>query len=148
MAVKLNKLPKTKKQGKKRAGRGYGSGRGGHTAGRGAKGQKARSKVKIWFEGGQLALIRRLPKTRGKGRFKPLKDSPVIINLSDISHLAKGSEITQEKLIKEGIINKKEAEEYSVKMLGGGEVKKAFIVKVKTSKSAKAKIEKAGGKVE
>jgi len=66
--MELNKLPKIIGKRKKRVGRGYGSGKGGHTTGRGAKGQKARSKIKPTFEGGQLSLVRRLPR---KGGFRP-----------------------------------------------------------------------------
>ncbi len=66
--MELSKLSKVVRKAKKRIGRGYGSGKGGHTVGRGAKGQKARSKVRSTFEGGQLPLARRIPK---KGGFKP-----------------------------------------------------------------------------
>ena len=66
--MKLNSLFKVVRGAKKRVGRGYGSGKGGHTTGRGAKGQKARGKVKPTFEGGQLPLVRRIPK---KGGFRP-----------------------------------------------------------------------------
>lgn len=146
--MKLEKMPKTTKRKKKRVGRGYGSGKGGHTATRGAKGQKARSKVKIWFEGGQLALIRRLPKTRGKGRFKPLKSSPVIVNINDLKGLKKDSVITEKTLAKAGIVKEGEAKKFGVKILGNGEITTSLIVKVPTSKAAKEKIEKTGGKVE
>lgn len=146
--MKLNKKPKTTTRKGKRVGRGYGSGKGGHTSGRGAKGQKARSNVNIWFEGGQLALMRKLPKTRGKGRFKPLKSSPVIVNLKDLAGLAKGATITQESLIEAGIVKKKEAEEHGVKILGDGELATALVVKLPCSKQAREKIAKAGGKVE
>ena len=67
--MKLHQLTKTTTRSQKRRGRGYGSGVGGHTVGRGAKGQKARSNVSLWFEGGQLPLTKRLPFWRGKSRF-------------------------------------------------------------------------------
>lgn len=146
--MKLEKLPKITKRKKKRLGRGYGSGKGGHTASRGSKGQKARGKVKIWFEGGQLALIRRLPKTRGKGRFKPLKASPVIINLSDLANLKKESLVNQQTLINQGIVTEAEAKKFGVKILGGGKIDKVLTIAIPISKSAQKKIEKAGGKVE
>lgn len=63
--MELNELSKIKRKIKKRVGRGYGSGKGGHTTGRGAKGQKIRSKLRSTFEGGQLPIIRRLPRKRG-----------------------------------------------------------------------------------
>lgn len=64
--MELNKLSKLKRKTMKRVGRGYGSGKGGHTTGKGAKGQKIRNKLRPTFEGGQLPLIRRLPRGRGK----------------------------------------------------------------------------------
>ncbi len=76
----LNQLEKTTTKKKKRLGRGYGSGKGGHTSSRGMKGQKSRggSKVPLWFEGGQLPLIRRIPFIRGKGRFKTVEPTAEI----------------------------------------------------------------------
>lgn len=64
----LSNLTKITRRAKKRVGRGYGSGKGGHTTGRGAKGQKVRSSLRPTFEGGQLPLVRRLPR-RGSFRF-------------------------------------------------------------------------------
>lgn len=146
--MKLEKLVKTTIRKNKRIGRGYGSGKGGHTATRGTKGQKSRGKVKDWFEGGQLALIRRLPKSRGKGKFKPLKPAPVIVNLRDLQAFAKDAEINQKTLVKAGIINAFEAKKYGVKILGAGEVINPLIIKLPISKQAAEKVKKAGGKVE
>ena len=146
--MKQHQLPKISKRKKKRVGRGYGSGKGGHTAGRGSKGQKARGKVRSWFEGGQLALIRRLPKTRGKGRFKPLKASPVIVKLEDLRGFKKDAEITQQILVKQGIVKSSEVKEFGVKILGNGKLSLPLTIKVPISNSARKKVEKAGGKVE
>lgn len=146
--MNLSAMPKTTETKKKRVGRGYGSGKGGHTVGRGAKGQKARSKVKIWFEGGQLELVRRLPKTRGKGRFKPLGRKPVIVNLKDIAHLPKGALVTAETLSEAGIVKGEEVKRYGVKILGEGTLKHPLRVKVKISESAKKKVISVGGTVE
>lgn len=146
--MELNKLAKTTTRKKKRLGHGYGSGKGGHTVGRGAKGQKARGKVKEWFEGGQLALIRRLPKTRGKGRFKPLKPSPVIVNLKHLTRLAKETIVTEESLIEAGIVKAEEAKQFGVKILGEGEIKVPLTIKLPISLGASQKVKKAGGKVE
>ncbi len=146
--VKLNQLEKTTTRRKKRVGRGMGSGKGGHTATRGTKGQRSRSKIRIWFEGGQLALIRKLPKTRGKGRFKPLKPSPVIVNLKDLAVFKKNDIVDQKSLVKHRIVKKDEVEKFGVKILGQGSIKIPLTVKVKTSKKTQKKIEKAGGKVE
>lgn len=63
--MELSELSKIKRKIKKRIGRGYGSGKGGHTTGRGAKGQKVRGKVRPTFEGGQLPIVRRLPRKKG-----------------------------------------------------------------------------------
>lgn len=147
--MKLNQLSKTTSKSKKRRGRGYGSGKGGHTVGRGQKGQKARSKVKLLFEGTKMrkSLIKRLPMRRGKGRFKSLKKKPIIVNVKFLNLLKDKSEVTVDSLIKNNIVNK-EAKTYGVKILGEGELQKALIVKLPVSKGAKKKIEKAGGKVE
>lgn len=69
------KLPKVIKKGKKRVGRGMGSGKGSHTVGRGQKGQKTRRKIHVLFEGMKMkkSLLKRLPKMRGKGKFHPKK---------------------------------------------------------------------------
>ncbi len=141
-------LLKTTTRRKKRVGRGYGSGKGGHTATRGNKGQRARGKLKVWFEGGQLALIRRLPKTRGKGRFKPLKPSPVILNLKDLSVFKKGDEVTISTLAKAGVIQEVEGKKYGVKILGDGDIKTSLKVRVPMSKRASEMVKKAGGKAE
>jgi ribosomal protein L15 len=80
--MKLHQLPKTTTRAQKRLGRGYGSGKGGHTSSRGQKGDLARGSVPAWFEGGQLPQIRRFPFQRGKLRFKSLIPKPVLITLS------------------------------------------------------------------
>ena len=145
--MKLNTLTKTNFP-KIRVGRGIGSGKG-KTSGRGVKGQKSRSGVAIKsFEGGQMPLYRRLPK-RG---FKSLKNKNIaIINLSDLQNLLNNKRISTKdefnlKYFKEkNIINKK----YNfLKILGSGEIKNK--IKISTnfiSKSAKDKIEKAGGSI-
>jgi large subunit ribosomal protein L15 len=141
-------IPKITDRKKKRLGHGYGSGKGGHTSSRGAKGQKARGKIKSWFEGGQLSIIRRLPKIRGKGIFKPLKSSPLIINLKDIAHLKTGTLVNQSTLVSEGIINSTDATQFGIKILGHGEIKVALKIGLPISKLAAEKIKKAGGEIE
>ena len=127
-----------------RKGRGAGSGNG-KTAGRGHKGQKARSGggTRIGFEGGQMPLARRIPKRGFNNIFaKPLE----IINLSALNKFEDGAVIDGAAL-KAARITKSEFE--PVKVLGNGELTKKFTVKVdKVSASAQAKIEAAGGKVE
>ena len=126
-----------------RRGRGHGSGNG-KTAGKGHKGQKARSGApRIGFEGGQMPLYRRLPK-RG---FKCRNSKEIIsINVGALDRFEDGAEITIESLIESGLVTNPRD---GVKILGNGEVTKKFNVKVTAySESAKAKIEAAGGTCE
>ncbi len=144
----MPQLPKVVSSRKKRVGRGYGSGKGGHTAGRGVKGQKSRSKPGILFEGTKFkkSFVKRLPLQRGKGKFKA-KPRPVIVNLAYLEMLPSGSEVTVDTLVKQGIVRRDSAQKYGVKILGNGDIKKKLIVKLPISNSAAEKIKKAGGKV-
>jgi len=130
---------------KKRVGRGYGSGKGGHTVGRGQKGQKSRGGLFILFEGTKVkkSLIKRLPLLRGKGK-NEAKIKPTLVNLSRLAKLEEGSEVDLELLIKKGIVGD-EARTRGVKILGGGSLKSKLIVKLPVSKGAGEKITKAGG---
>lgn len=143
------KLPKIKEKSKKRPGRGYGSGRGGHTSGRGQKGQKARRKINVLFEGVKVkkSLIKKLPFQRGKGKNKAGK-KPMIVNLEYLNILPTGSKVDIDLLIKQKIVQKEDAEKFGVKILGDGELKKKLIINLPISKSAAKKVEKAGGSVE
>lgn len=145
--MNISDLEKIKSKRKKRVGQGHGSGRG-KTAGRGTKGQKARNDVPLDFEGGALPLIKRLPFLRGKGRNKSFKPSPLILNLDRLNGLPKGSVVDMETLAKHKLVELKAAKENGVKILGNGELQVALTVKVPVSKSASAKIEKAGGTIE
>jgi len=133
---------------KKRIGRGYGSGKGGHTVGRGQKGQKARGKVGVLFEGIKVkkSLIKKLPLQRGKDKLKA-HPKPIIVKLSFLNLLTAGSTVDIELLAKEGIVNMPDAKEVGVKILGDGEINKKLTIAVPISKSAAKKIEEAGGKV-
>lgn len=145
--MELNKLLKTAQRGKKRLGQGHGSGRV-KTAGRGTKGQKARRKISLSFEGGALPLIKRLPFLRGKDRNNSVKQDPVILSLDVLNTLPKGTIVTQELLIKKKLVKIDEVKRKGIKILGNGQLKIELTVKLPVSKSAKNKIEKAGGKVE
>jgi large subunit ribosomal protein L15 len=126
-----------------RRGRGHGSGNG-KTAGKGHKGQKARSgQPRIGFEGGQMPLYRRLPK-RG---FKNVGRAEIeTINLSSLEAFDDGADVTVEALLEKGII--RDAKD-GVKVLANGELTKKVNVAVNAySASAKAKIEELGGKAE
>ena len=126
-----------------RRGRGHGSGNG-KTAGKGHKGQKARSGApRPGFEGGQMPLYRRLPKRGFKCRNS--KDI-VAINVSVLERFEDGAEVTVETLVTSGVVSNPRD---GVKILGNGEISKKLTVKVNAfSESAKAKIEAAGGTVE
>ncbi len=126
-----------------RRGRGHGSGNG-KTAGKGHKGQKARSGApRPGFEGGQMPLYRRLPK---RGFTCRNSKEIVYVNVSSLERFDNGAEITVNTLIEEGIIkNPKDG----VKILGNGELTKKLNVKANAfSAGAAAKIEAAGGKAE
>ena len=128
----------------KRKGRGPGTGNG-KTAGRGHKGQKARSGggVRVGFEGGQMPLARRVPKRGFNNIFaKPLE----AINVSALEIFDDGAEIGAAELLAAGIVSKCE---YGVKVLGNGIITKKLTVRASAfSESAKGKIEAAGGKAE
>ena len=126
-----------------RRGRGHGSGNG-KTAGKGHKGQKARSgPTRPGFEGGQMPLYRRIPK---RGFTNRNSKDIVGVNVSKLECFDNGSVVTAKLLIEAGIIKK---ERDGVKLLGNGSVTKKFTVKyIAVSESAKAKIEAAGGTCE
>lgn len=130
------RLPKIVKKSGKRLGRGYGSGKGGHTSSRGQKGQKSRTSVGIMFEGMKMkkSLIKRLPFQRGKGKNKGYP-KPLIIKTSKLAGLKAGTKVTIELLIKEGIVDAKQAKTYGVKVLKDVELKNKLVFEVPTSKS-------------
>ena len=144
MPISLNDLHPAKgsTHKKKRVGRGPGSGLG-KTAGRGEKGQKSRSgySSKIGFEGGQMPLHRRLPK---RGFTNIFKKEWIEVNLASLDqHFQANEEITPELLHERGLIKKARRD---VVVLGTGEVSKALKVSAhRFTKSARAKIEQAGG---
>ncbi|MEJ1324718.1 50S ribosomal protein L15 [Latilactobacillus sakei] len=127
---------------RKRVGRGTSSGTG-KTGGRGQKGQKARSKVRLGFEGGQMPLFRRMPK-RG---FKNInRKEYAVVNLNDLNRFEDGTEITATVLIEAGVVKN---ELSGVKVLANGELNKKLNIKVsKYSEAAKAAVEAAGGSIE
>jgi len=135
---------KGSKHRKKIVGRGLGSGHG-RTSTRGSKGQKARSgdgSKKIGFEGGQMPILRRIPK---RGFNNPFRKEYEIVNINSLNKYDAGTEITPEFLKKDGVISQIKY----VKILGNGEITKALTVKAAAfSKSALDKIKAAGGKTE
>jgi large subunit ribosomal protein L15 len=127
---------------RRRVGRGEGSGHG-KTAGRGTKGTRARGRVKAFFEGGQMPLVRRVPKLKG---FKPPRRRVYgSVNLDDLATVG-SSEIGPDELRGAGLVRKRDR---LIKILGEGDVERAVVVRAHAfSKSARAKIEAAGGSAE
>ncbi len=134
----------------RRVGRGHGSGRG-KTAGRGTKGQKARTggKVHRAFNGGQTRLSKRLPFVRGLGNSNAaFRDEYTIINVNDLELFEAGDQVKPENLVAQGLMTRAEGRGL-IKVLGDGEIDRALTVHAhKFSASARAKIEAAGGAVE
>jgi large subunit ribosomal protein L15 len=143
--MKLHELiaPKGSRKKRKRVGRGEASGSG-KTAGRGTKGQNARSGggVPLGFEGGQMPLQRRIPK---RGFTNICKKQYEIINIKDLRDFKSGETVDKDVLAKAALLTKARP----VKLLGHGDLSQALTIKVnKISRAAKQKVESAGGKVE
>lgn len=139
-------LPKGVSRPKKRRGRGSGSGHG-KTACRGHKGLKSRSGghggPRLGFEGGQMPLIRRIPKRGFTNKFKKAFQ---VVNVGDLNKFRKDAVISKVELLQENLVKDPKI---SVKILGDGEITKPLTIKANNfSKTAVEKIEKAGGKVE
>ena len=135
---------------KRRVGRGHGSGRG-KTAGRGTKGQKARTGGQIHraFDGGQTRLSKRLPFLRGVGNSNaPFRKEYTIVNIEVLDLFEPGARVTPQELVAERLLTAAQGRGL-VKILGEGELDRALTVQAhKFSASARAKIEAAGGSVE
>ena len=144
--MKLNELspPKGARKAVKRLGRGPGSGHG-KTAGRGSNGQKSRSggNIRPGYEGGQMPLQRRLPK---RGFTNIFKKEYVIVNIRDLGRFSKGAVVDKAALMEAGLLRRNSD---SVKLLGQGAIDYPLVLKVdRCSRSAREKLEAAGGKVE
>ncbi|MBU0986097.1 MAG: 50S ribosomal protein L15 [Proteobacteria bacterium] len=144
--MKLNELspPSGSRRPRKRLGRGVGSGQG-KTAGKGTKGQNSRSggNVRPGFEGGQNPIHRRLPK---RGFTNIFKKKIEIINIRDLAELESGSMVDETVLVGLGLVKGRRD---GIKLLGHGEINIPLTIKVnEASKSAREKVEAAGGKIE
>ena len=140
----LTPTPGSRKD-RKRVGRGDGSGHGTYS-GRGCKGQKSRSgfRMRPGFEGGQLPLIKRLPRKRGFTNI--FKTEYSIVSLSSLNVFEAGSEVTPEALVSVGVVK---SLRQPIKILAGGDIDRPLTVKAnRFSAAAKAKIDAAGGKAE
>lgn len=141
----LKGKPRTRKVPMVRKGRGPGSGKG-RTAGRGGKGASARTGFahKWYFEGGQMPLVRRLPKVGFNNTI--FRKDIVSLNVRSLNDFADGSTVGPEEFLKAGLINRVKD---GVKVLGDGELSKKLTVRAhRFSKSAREKIEAKGGKCE
>ena len=141
---KLSPAPGSR-QSRKRVGRGDGSGHGTYS-GRGCKGQKSRSgcKIRPGFEGGQLPIIKRLPRKRGFVNI--FKTQYSTVNLSRLNIFESGSEVTPDKLVATRVVR---SLHHPIKILGEGDINYPLVIKAnKFSAAARAKIEAAGGRVE
>src|SRR5258706_16015546 len=137
------KPPRGSVTARRRVGRGPGSGLG-KTSGKGGKGQTARSggQTRPGFEGGQMPLIRRIPK---RGFTNPFKQPAQVVNVRHLGQLAEGVEVTPETLFGAGLVRRPD---HPIKLLGMGDVQRKFSVKgVTVSASARSKIEQAGGTI-
>ena len=144
--MNLSNLPKSVRTGKKRLGRGFGSGVGGHTVGRGQKGQKTRGVIPLWFEGGQLPIVRRTPFIKGKHRFQVIKLQPITVNFDILtSYFEDKAVVDAAALIKTLKVSDKEAKR-GFKIIATGKLEKALEINVPASAGAIKAIEKAGGK--
>lgn len=141
--MNVNNLPKIVTKSKKRLGRGHGSGKV-KTSGRGTKGQRSREKIRAGFEGGQLPIIKRLPLLRGKTRNRSRSPRAYALAIEKLVKLPAGTTVSLETLRKYHMID---GGVRRVKILGRGMLPIALTVAVPISKTARASIEKAGGKV-
>lgn len=142
----LNQLVSITTKPAKRIGRGYASGKGSHTVGRGVKGQTSRvgDKNRDWFEGGQLPLVKRLPMMRGKSRLKSVRPTAEI-TLSELNRVTT-SPVTYEALRLAGLVPRGYDK---AKVVASGKITKAVTLKgVAATPAAQKSIEAAGGSVE
>lgn len=140
----LNLLPKIKSRRQKRVGRGIGSGKGGHTVGRGQKGQKVRGKIHPLFDGqkNKKSLIQRLPILRGKGK---LKGNVVLaIQVEKLNIFQDGTTVTTDALLEKKLVGTMNLNQ-GVKIVVGGKLNRRLKVQIPTSQGAMKMIEAQGG---
>lgn len=149
--MKLLQRTKIKKESSKRIGRGYGSGKGGHTVGKGTKGQRTRAGYKKFRSWMRQSNVKSLPKLRGIGKRSALRSyakakmTKGILNVGSLNSFSDSAVINKEVLLEKGYVKGKNI---SIKILGNGELTKKLTIKgIPVSKTARIKIEKAGGKV-
>ena len=133
----LDNLIKTTTKSNKRLGRGYGSGKGGHTSSRGQKGQKSRTKVGILFEGtkSNKDFFRQVPMLRGKSKLKSHQKDTVVIKLSALAVFKDGETVDEQALLKHKLATEREIKSFGVKVLFDKAIDKKLIIKVPASKA-------------
>ncbi|MFC1621933.1 50S ribosomal protein L15 [Patescibacteria group bacterium] len=144
--MKLHELISIKRRKKKKLGRGYGSGKGGHTVGRGTKGQKARSgkSIPVGFEGGQVPLYKKIPKKSGFRN--PTSKDVISVPLARLNIFKNGEEVIPQSLVEKGFFKKLPKDD--VKILAVGNLHKKIKLKgFKFSAKAKELIEKSGSEI-
>ncbi len=136
--MQIHELKKITSRKAKIVGRGIGSGKGGHTTGRGNKGQKARERVKIWFDGTKYkkGLIKRMPLLRGRGKFKPWGDKYTVISLDKLQDWPEKTKVTQESLAKAGLLQPGE----KAKLTNGTKFSRTLEIEVPITKAAAKKL--------
>lgn len=140
--LELNRLPPASagRKIRKRVGRGQGSGRGSHTTGRGAKGQKSRGKVRVYFEGGQLPLSKRLPRRRGRSRRR--QTDWAVLKVSALGVFEEGKMVTLQDLRGRRMIG---ARVKRVKILAGGRLsRKLTLAGFSFSRAARRNLQDSG----
>lgn len=149
----LSNLQKTTTKSKKRLGRGYGCGVGGHTTNRGSKGQKSRYKVPLTLDGSKIkkSWLKRLPFLRGKGRNQSFADTTILFKSSQLDKYFKsGDTVSLKSLAKAAKISSRQMANSQIKILASNKkLTKALNIdkNVNLSQTAKDQILKAGGKV-
>lgn len=137
--LSLNKLPKTTEKSTKRVGRGYGSGKGGHTSSRGQKGQKSRAggSTRLFFEGTKTNkdFFRRTPWLRGKGRLISYTKTTKLIKLSQLSVFKDGDKVDQKSLIKNKIITENDIQKFNLKVVFDKKIDKELDIQIPASKA-------------
>lgn len=145
--MNLHQLPKSSSKRAKRVGAGWRSGKGKYS-GRGQKGQHARAHVRQLFEGGQLVLQKKLPMLRGKMKNRSIMKPMLVINCDDLEKstvVKNGTIIDAALLVEARLMKSTEVATHEIKLLGSGTLTKKITVKIKASKNAIEKINKAGG---
>jgi large subunit ribosomal protein L15 len=142
MNFDLSNLTRETDKPKRRRGRGYGSTNGGHTTGRGQKGQKSRSTVGPFRTGtkSNKDFFRKTPMLRGKGKLKSYNSSPIILKLSHLDIFKEGDTINKESLIKSGLITERQAKQRVIKVVFDKDINKKLKLEILASKAVSERL--------